>query len=97
MCKASKTKKTKKTINFLSVKEVLTSFLMKLLADVFLQTERENEERGRCGMQETGNQPRRGDTGSRQENPGQISALGQSREPQERKGPVKGVAVQRVV
>ena len=91
-------KKTKKTpINFLSVKEVLTSFLMKLLADVFLQTERENEERGRCGMQETGYQPQEGDTGSRQENPGQISALGQSREPQDRKGPVKGVAVQRVV
>lgn len=32
-----------KKINFLGVKEILTPFLMKPLADVFLQTEREKQ------------------------------------------------------
>lgn len=76
---------------------------MKILADMFPQTERGNKERERCGMQKTGSQPQEGDdgssgdAGSRHENPGQMSALGQSREPQDRKGPVKGATVQSCV
>lgn len=38
---------------------------MKILADMFPQTERGNKERERCGMQKTGSQPQEGDAGSR--------------------------------
>lgn len=69
-----------KKINFLGVKEILIPFLMKPLANVFPQTEREKQ--GKREMWDAGDKrPTPGGRSWQQtENPDQRTAAGQSRE-----------------
>ena len=75
-----------KNINFFNVKEIVTPFLMKPLADVFPQTEREKQ--GKRKMWDAGDKrPTPGGASWQQtENPDQGTAQAKAGNPWDRKG-----------